>query len=214
MGDLDRGHAQVVGEADRLVERGLDDAEVAGRDREPPRVVASQERSHAGGRVERQVGRPVRLVAELVEADDVTHVRVGEEDPLEQRRPPDLDVGPTTVAPRPLDLLFQVGGGVEEPAVAAARIDEQQRRHQPPSGPRRVGSRRGAAFVPAADLRQAAVLRRAEHEQVGIARRRPRRLAADAGREEKGEPEEPSRGHRSTTMARNRSWKAACDQLR
>jgi hypothetical protein len=137
-----------------------------------PGAVAGEELAHARAGPDRDAAGARDFAAELCQAEVVPDVRVGQEDPVDEP------------AGRGIELLADVGAGVEQPARARARIGESQRGHAPSLIG--IGACRLAAWLRASELRQAAVLRRADHDHARTRGLRRGRVGDAPGQEEEG----------------------------
>ena len=69
------------------------------------------------------------------EAGVMSRMRMRQEDALEERRPRSFDLACGRMAAGRFNLFPQVRRGINEPALAAARVGDEQTRHQPlPAG--------------------------------------------------------------------------------
>lgn len=122
--------------------------EVAQRHQLRPGAVAAQKGGHRFGRVGRHATSAHHLAAEMDQAGVVADVGVGEDKPGQGRR--------GRVCGKQVELLWKVGGDVDDPARPSLLVDQGQAGHQPTS--RRVGSGIGTGSAAAARLGHSAVL--------------------------------------------------------
>ena len=179
-----RSDGEIVGQPHRLASDERHDCDVVVLDELTPRAVCPQKLAHARHRVHRHRLRADRLVAEEHQPGVVAHVCVSEKDSVDDRL--------RGAARRAIELErlpAEIGRCVDHPALAAARIDDAQRRDF--TRARRVVP---ARIAKAARLRNATVLRDAEHDQRRSARGNLRSRDLGARRDTAGEAERDQQG--------------------
>ena len=158
MGDGKGGHREVFGELHGFGCERLQ-GDVLELDQLIPGPVLFEERAHRGSAVDRHAAGAIGLAPQMHESGVVTHVRMGQEDPVHERCAGAVCTG--FEAPRrrvafgQLHLAGQVGGGVEQPALAARRVAQQEGGYQAPTAGLTGAPGQG---MPRADLRKAGVL--------------------------------------------------------
>ena len=165
--DADRRHPEPVAQGDLAIRLHLVDDHVAQRNQLAPGSVRAQETRHARRRVDRHSRGSERLAAEIHEARVVADVGMGEKDAVHERPAH----GPFGV--ERFELGRQVGSGVDHETPARLLVHQAQAGDSLP--PRGIAPRGDAAFLPAADVRKAAVLRDTEHDRSHARRRAGRR---------------------------------------
>jgi len=165
VGDEEGRDGEPGGELDRTL--GLEGArlDLAQAHELLPGGVALEEGDHARRAVDRDAVGAVDLAAELGEAEVVADMRVGEEDAVEDPRAALRDRARWSDFVGALELEREIGGGVDQPAPSGARVDDQQRGHQPAQ--RRIAARREIGRRAPAEVGDAAVLGGAEDEHEG-----------------------------------------------
>lgn len=202
MGDEKGREGEAGDELDRTLRLEGVRHDVAEPDEQLPGGVALEEGDHARRAVDRYAVGAVDLAPELGEAEVVADVGVGEEDAVEDRRAARSGRARRRDLVGALELQREIGGGVDQPAAARARVDDQQRGHQPAL--RRIVARGEVGRRAPAEVGDAAVLGGAEDEHVGSGalggcaaggRRRERERGGERERGDRGAGRREPRPH-------------------
>ena len=160
---LERRHRHPVLQRHRLAGAQRAQLDVLQLHELAPGAVAAQEVGHARRGPDREAPGVDRLEAEEGEPEVVADVGVGQEDAVD-RGAVDAPRGGAPAHPRHLiELLAEVGRGVEQVDLVARRQVQGEARDVPAEA--RLPPRPLAAHAGAGDVRQAAVLHRAERHQ-------------------------------------------------
>ncbi len=186
--------------------------DVAVIDQRIPRTIGAEELTHRAAGPQRQGTGRRHLLAQVYEAGVVTDVSVGQEDAMQvllQRHGFAADLGQRLPRRRQqlADLLVEVGRRVDQVALPRGVVDQSE------AGNARIlglpGTHPGTNMPEAVDRGNAAVLRRAEHDDLHTALRRgaPRSgTYPEPGHRQRGQFQEAAAMQARNEHARYSTW--------